>query len=67
MDQMTLVAEEPVLDGENCQFPVTKIDNDCPNLDFPRFANPATLHASKCTPPGLLRHLCMETKNCENQ
>ena len=54
MDHMTLVAEEPVLNGENCRFPVTKIDKDCPNLDFPRFANPATVHASKFTPLGLV-------------
>ena len=51
MDQMTLVAEELVIDRENYRFPVAKIDKDCcPNLDFPRFANPPRYNAPKCFP-----------------
>ena len=32
MDQMTLVAEEPVVERKNCWFPVAKIDKDWQRL-----------------------------------
>ena len=52
--QVVLVAERKV------RVPPAKIDKDSPNLDFPRFANPATLHAPKCesAPPGLVASAC---------
>ena len=52
--------EKPAVEGEKCGFPPAKIDKDSPNLDFPRFANPATLHAPKCksAPPGLVASAC---------
>ena len=69
MDQMTLVAEEPVVDRENYWFPVAKIDKDWQRLR--KIAQILIFHvlpilqcynAPKCFPPGLVADWSVKTK-----
>ena len=69
MDQMTLVAEEPVVERKNCWFLVAKIDKDWQRLR--KIAQILIFHvlpilqcynAPKCFPPGLVADRSVKTK-----